>query len=89
MPQPVNSRVAFWPGKRAEGSEKSPVPAYVATARASCACMTDAQRLAFAAELVRDVTDTSCRFQLRRLIALAEATAAELDRIAFARGDVV
>jgi hypothetical protein len=89
MPQPTKSRVAFWPGKRAEGSEKPPVPAYVATARASCACMTDAQRVAFAAELVRDVTDTSCRLQLRRLIALAQVTAAELDQIAFARGDIV
>jgi hypothetical protein len=84
----MNSRVAFRPGKRAEGSEEPPVPAYVATARASCACMTDVQRVAFAAELVRDVTDTSCRLQLRRLIALAEATAVELDRIAFARGDI-
>lgn len=63
-------------------------PAYVATARASCACMDDAQRVAFAAELIRDVTDTSCRLQLRRLITLVDATAHELSRVAFARGEI-
>lgn len=68
--------------------EAPPEPGYVAAARAACALMSDAQRVAFAAELVRDVTDTACRLQLRRLITAADATAHELGRVAFARGEI-
>jgi hypothetical protein len=65
------------------------VPAYVATARAACACMADEQRVAFAIELITGITSTSCRLPLRRLITAADATATDLGRVAFARGEIV
>ena len=60
-------------------------PAAVAMARAACSTLTDAQRLAFAAELARDVTDQSCILQLRRLGVMATETAHELAKARFER----
>ena len=60
-------------------------PAAVAMARAACSTLTDAQRLAFAAELTRDVTDTACVLQLRRLSTMATETAHELAKARFER----
>ena len=60
-------------------------PAAVAMARAACSTLTDAQRLAFAAELTRDVTDTACVLQLRGLAAMATETAHELAKARFER----
>lgn len=67
----------------------APVPGYVQSARAACDCMTDEQRVAFATELVLQVTDTRCRLQLRRLISAADLTANDLRNVAFARGEIV
>ena len=60
-------------------------PAAVAMARAAFSTLTDAQRLAFAAELTRDVTDTACVLQLRRLSTMATETAHELAKARFER----
>ena len=60
-------------------------PAAVAMARAACSTLTDAQRLAFAAELTRDVTDQSCVLQLPRLGMMAAETTHELAKARFER----
>ena len=61
------------------------LPAAVITARAACAALTDAQRLVFAIELARDVTDDHCILSLRRLETMATETAHNLAKVRFAR----
>lgn len=68
-----------------------PVPAdsdspLIAAVRAAFGALSDAQRLAFVTETVRDIRDIHCRLQLGRLIRAAEATATELSREAMLRG---
>lgn len=58
----------------------------IAAARAAFGALSDAQRLAFVTETVRDIRDIHCRLQLGRLIRVAEATASELAREAMLRG---
>lgn len=60
-------------------------PAAVVMARTACATLTDAQRMAFAIELARDVTDKHCVLSLRRLALMASATADQLSRAQFER----
>jgi hypothetical protein len=55
----------------------------VATARAACAGLSQAQRIAFAIELVRDITDPDCAFHIKRLEQLAAMVAHELVRARF------
>ena len=64
---------------------ENPIPTGVALARAACLTLTDAQRLAFAIELARDVTDEHCILSLRRLSGMATETAHELAKARFAR----
>lgn len=61
------------------------VPAAVVMARSACSTLTDAQRLAFAIELARDVTDDHCILSLKRLASMATETAHNLQRVRFAR----
>jgi hypothetical protein len=61
----------------------NPIPAGVAMARAACAGLSQAQRIAFAIELVRDITDPDCAFHLKRLEQLAAMVAHELVRARF------
>ena len=61
------------------------VPTGVVMARAACSALTDAQRLAFAIELARDVTDDHCILSLRRLAAKATETAQQLAKSRFER----
>jgi gamma-glutamylcysteine synthetase len=72
-----------------ERAEAQPVPHRVAAAQAFCALLSDEQKVALAIELVRDITATSCRLPLRRLISAADATASNLRDVAFARGEIV
>ena len=58
----------------------------IAAVRAAFGALSDAQRLAFVTETVRDIRDIHCRLQLGRLIRAAEATATELSREAMLRG---
>ena len=61
------------------------IPSGIITARAACSTLTDAQRLAFAIELARDVTDDHCILSLRRLATMATETAHNLAKVRFAR----
>ena len=61
------------------------IPTGVVLARAACLTLTDAQRLAFAIELARDVTDDHCILSLRRLATMATETAHNLAKVRFAR----
>ena len=61
------------------------IPSGVVMARAACSTLTDAQRLAFAIELARDVTDDHCILSLRRLATMATETAHNLAKVRFAR----
>ena len=54
-------------------------------ARAACSALAEAQRLAFAIELARDVTDDHCIQSLQRLATMATETAHNLSRVRFAR----
>lgn len=61
------------------------IPSGIIMARAACSTLTDAQRLAFAIELARDVTDEHCILSLTRLSTMATETAHHLARVRFAR----
>ena len=61
------------------------IPAGIVAARAACSTLTDAQRVAFAIELARDVTDDHCILSLRRLATMATETAHNLAQVRFAR----
>lgn len=58
-------------------------PATLALARAACGALSEPQRIAFAIELVRDITDYSCVFHLTRLERLAAHMSHELVREKF------
>ena len=58
----------------------------IAAARAAFGALSDAQRMAFVTETVRDIRDIHCQLQLRRLIGVAEATVGELAREAMLQG---
>jgi hypothetical protein len=54
-------------------------------ARAATNTMSDAQRIAFAIEMVRDVTDPNCSFHLTRLGNLAISTSHAMTKAQFER----
>lgn len=60
-------------------------PVGVTLARAACSTLSDAQRVAFAIELARDVTDEHCVLPLTRLAAMAWETADQLRKSRFER----
>lgn len=61
------------------------VPTGVILARAACSTLTDAQRVAFAIELVRDVADEHCVLQLNCIATMATEAAHQLAKARFER----
>ena len=61
------------------------IPAGVVAARAACSTLTDAQRVAFAIELVRDVADEHCVLQLNCMATMVTEAAHQLAKARFER----